>query len=141
MPVTVKDRKTGTDIVMVVTMNATPAEVAALPQIIMVYYYKRDGVTTLISFFALVPTDAAIVAEAAAEGKTVHPLTIDDSNLDMVIPRDDTEGLDLTDSEIVVVFGELSYFDNLNKKFKNADRVAGDPVAFNMIQSPVKDLI
>jgi len=141
MSTAIKDRKTGTDIETTATLNTTPAVVAALTQIIVVFYYIRNNVTTKFSFHALVPADSELAAEALLEGRTVRQLTVNGVDLEMVIPKEDTENLVLNDNEQLRVFAELSYFDSVGKKFKNADHAVGDPNAFNLIQSIVRDLI
>lgn len=110
--------KTGTDIKVTLGTTVEGEDLVNLTQMNVVFYYLRAGIKTKISFHSLVPTAPGILAEAKASGRTVHQLTLNGSDIETVIPAEDTVGLALTDCEKVKVLSEFSFTDGIDDKGK-----------------------
>lgn len=135
MSANVEDKKTATDIPAIAVTTATPAELAALPVIALTLYYKRRNQLINVGFFCTDVNDVEYNIDAAASNRTVHLLTVNASNLEFTLPKEDTRGLDLATLERVEVFGEMMYRDSNTEEFKNASRRNGDPLALYLIKS------
>lgn len=102
-------KKTETDIPVTFETTIDGVVLGALTQIIETYYYIRSKKKVEFSFHALVITDPAYLAEAQASGRAVNQLILNGSDIETIIPKEDTKGLDLSDCEEVLVKAELSF--------------------------------
>lgn len=131
-------KQTGEDVAFGIILDiADVPDISVLPQITVVLYYLRGGESFSFAFFAIDALEAAIVAEAAAESKTVNDIILDGNQMDMVLPKEDTDLLDLPIKSNSDVFAVISYFKASGAKAK----VPVDPFIIILNKSAVQGLI
>jgi len=141
------ERKTGEDVAvnLLLTVPGVP-DIAVYTQILVTFYFIRKRIKILLSQHATVPLESGLVIEAAAEGKTIRTITINDQTLEMVIPKEDTDLINLATCEPVIIYAEVTTFDAAGGKKKSSEQKKDtsptcDTPVFNLVKSPVEGQI
>ncbi len=132
--------KTGVTATVIMTLTITGEVLSSLPQLIIVFYYIRNGKRIKFSRFAK-DLNTQEVLDAIAAGIAVHAMVIDVDTVTMVIPPEDTATLEISDCEEVPVFAQVGYIDSSGNTEKDIPEPACDTAIGFLVGSVTEGLL
>ena len=127
--------KTGEVINIEIDLNIDNEVISSLAQIVVVLYFLRNNRRTKFAYLATNISEAEISAQAALQEKTVRQITLTGELLNLVIPIEDTDTLQIENCERVPVFAEIIFVDSNGEKNKAFDEENCDVFVGEMVGS------